>query len=80
MPMAGTSSPRNSSSAGANLEVLRMQMDTDLMSRQSAMMIKLTDESIAALKVAQKTRQPIRLKIDKQVCPLCHVPMLPLLK
>ncbi|VDK66051.1 unnamed protein product [Onchocerca ochengi] len=66
MPMAGTSSPRNSSSAGANLEVLRMQMDTDLMSRQSAMMIKLTDESIAALKVAQKTRQPIRLKIDKQ--------------
>ncbi|VDO30329.1 unnamed protein product [Onchocerca flexuosa] len=66
MPMAGTSSPRNSSSSGASLEVLRMQMDTDSMSRQSAMMIKLTDESIAALKVAQKTRQPIRLIIDKQ--------------
>ncbi|EJW88352.1 hypothetical protein WUBG_00738, partial [Wuchereria bancrofti] len=63
--MAGTGSPRNSSPSGS-LEVLRMQMDTDSMARQSAMMIKLTDESLAALKVAQKTRQPVRLKIDKQ--------------
>uniref|UniRef100_A0A1I7V5U1 OCEL domain-containing protein n=1 Tax=Loa loa TaxID=7209 RepID=A0A1I7V5U1_LOALO len=64
--MAGTGSPRNSSPANNNIEVLRMQVDIDLMARQSAMMIKLTDESIAALKVAQKTRQPVRLKIDKQ--------------
>ncbi|VBB28042.1 unnamed protein product [Acanthocheilonema viteae] len=64
--MAATGSPHNSSSINGNLEVLRMQMDIDSMSRQSAMMIKLTDESIAALKVAQKTRQPVRLKIDKQ--------------
>uniref|UniRef100_A0A0R3RX29 OCEL domain-containing protein n=1 Tax=Elaeophora elaphi TaxID=1147741 RepID=A0A0R3RX29_9BILA len=64
--MAGIGSPRNSSPVNGNLEVLRMQMDIDSMSRQSAMMIKFTDESIAALKVAQKTRQPVRLKIDKQ--------------
>ncbi|VDK81350.1 unnamed protein product [Litomosoides sigmodontis] len=65
--MAGTGSPFNSSSpANGDLAVLRMQMDVDSMSRQSAMMIKLTEESIAALKVAQKTRQPVRLKIDKQ--------------
>lgn len=70
--MAGTGSPYNSSPANGNLEVLRMQMDVDSMSRQSAMMIKLTEESIAALKLAQKTRQPVRLKIDKQVCYLCH--------
>ncbi|VDO20022.1 unnamed protein product [Brugia timori] len=63
--MAGTGSPRNSSPSGS-LEVLRMQMDTGSMTRQSAMMIKLTDESLAALKVAQKTQQPVRLKIDKQ--------------
>lgn len=74
--MAGIGSPHNSSPASSSLEVLRMQMDTDSMARQSAMMIKLTDESIAALKVAQKTRQPVRLKIDRQVCHLC----LPLLK
>lgn len=66
--MAGSKSPYNSSPINDNLEVLRMQMDTDLMARQSAVMIKLTDESIAALKIAQKTRQPVRLKIDKQVC------------
>ncbi|MCP9264873.1 RNA polymerase II elongation factor ELL [Dirofilaria immitis] len=64
--MAGASSPRSSSPASASSEVLRMLMDTNSMSRQSAMMIKLTDESIAALKIAQKTRQSIRLKIDKQ--------------
>ncbi|CAG9532969.1 unnamed protein product [Cercopithifilaria johnstoni] len=64
--MAGIGSPRNSFPVNGSLEVLRMKMDIDSMSRQSAMMIKFTDESIAALKLAQKTRQPIRLKIDKQ--------------
>uniref|UniRef100_A0A915PR47 OCEL domain-containing protein n=1 Tax=Setaria digitata TaxID=48799 RepID=A0A915PR47_9BILA len=64
--MAGAGSPRSSSPSNSSLEVLRMQVDTTSMSRQSAMMIKLTDESIAALKVAQKSRQPVRLKIDKQ--------------
>lgn len=71
--MAGTGSSRNSSPVNGSLEVLRMQMDIDSMSRQSAMMIKFTDESITALKLAQKTRQPVLLKIDKQVYHLCHI-------
>ncbi|VDM96746.1 unnamed protein product [Thelazia callipaeda] len=65
--MAGTRSPRSlSPNGGGSLEVLKMQMDTNMVSRQSAMMVKLTEECIIAIKAAQRNRQHIRLKIDKQ--------------
>ncbi|VDK38482.1 unnamed protein product, partial [Gongylonema pulchrum] len=68
--MAGVGSPTTVSPGCAVLEVHRLQMDVAAMNRQVAMMMKLTDESIAAIKAAQKARQSARIKIDKQLTPI----------
>ncbi|MFH4974546.1 hypothetical protein AB6A40_001255 [Gnathostoma spinigerum] len=59
-------SPSVSPTAVAALDVLPLIADTAASCEQSAMMVKLTDESIAAIQKAQKARLPMKMRIDPQ--------------
>lgn len=65
--VSSLSSPSTSPSNSMQLEVSPLRIDTKSINDQSAMMMKLTDESIVAIQKAQKARLPIRIKIDSQV-------------
>ncbi|KHN86759.1 RNA polymerase II elongation factor ELL [Toxocara canis] len=60
-------SPNGGESTGvAALELVPLHADTAASSEQSAMMVKLTDESIAAIRKAQRSRLPIKMRMDPQ--------------
>uniref|UniRef100_A0A915AUN2 OCEL domain-containing protein n=2 Tax=Parascaris univalens TaxID=6257 RepID=A0A915AUN2_PARUN len=50
----------------AALELVPLHADTAASSEQSAMMVKLTDESIAAIRKAQRSCLPIKMRMDPQ--------------
>lgn len=61
-------SPNGAEDAGvAALELVPLHADTAASSEQSAMMVKLTDESIAAIRKAQRSCLPIKMRMDPQV-------------
>lgn len=54
------------SPAVPSLEVARLEADTAASSQQSAMLVKLTEECVAAINNAHRTRAPIKMRMDPQ--------------